>query len=140
MADEFQEDDYQDHWYGDDVATFGDRLAAARLYARLSQGDLAKRLGVKKSTIVSWEDDLNEPRANKLQMMAGLLNVSIGWLLMGEGEGVGITPDETDIAEPDLAGLMVEMRDIRTQMKNSGDRLALLEKKLRLKVQGMTAE
>ena len=49
-------------WYGPDKATFGDRLVAAREKSNLSQQDLAKRLGVKNSTIKSWENDNSEPR------------------------------------------------------------------------------
>jgi len=78
-------------WYGADTATFGDRVAAAREAAGMTQKQLAKRLGVKLPTVRGWEEDLSEPRANKLSMMAGLLNVSIVWLLTGEGEG-GVPP------------------------------------------------
>ena len=83
-----------DEWYGEDVATFGDRLAAAREAAGLKRAEFARRLGVKKITIADWEGDISEPRANRLQMMAGLLNVSVGWLLMGEGDGVEQEPEE----------------------------------------------
>ena len=74
-------------WYGPETATFGDRVAGAREAAGMTQSQLARLLGVKKSTLIGWEDDISEPRANKLQMMAGLLNVSIMWLLTGEGDG-----------------------------------------------------
>ena len=39
-------------------------------------------------TLLLRENDLTEPRANKLQMLAGVLNVSIMWLLTGEGQGL----------------------------------------------------
>ena len=39
------------NWYGEDVATFGDRLEAARRNANLSQRDLAKHIGIKSSTL-----------------------------------------------------------------------------------------
>lgn len=123
----------EDDWYGEDVATFGDRLAAAREAAGLKRGEFAKRLGVKKATIAAWEDDLSEPRANRLSMMAGLLNVSVGWLLTGEGMGVEMSDEENAPAE-DLRSLLYEIRDIRTRMKSDLDRLARLEKALRKKV------
>ena len=44
---------------------------AAREKSNLSQQALAKRLGVKNSTIKSWENDNSEPRANRLSMLAG---------------------------------------------------------------------
>ena len=80
-------------WYSEDAATFGDRVAGAREAINMSQEELARRLGVKLKTVHGWENDMSEPRANKLQMLAGVLNVSIMWLINGEGEGVD-GPDE----------------------------------------------
>ena len=116
-------------WFGEDVATFGDRLAAAREAAGLKPGDLAKRIGVKKSTLSNWEGDLSEPRANRLSMMAGILNVSVGWLLTGDGDGVEM-PGE-DPVDGDLLAVVQEIRMIRSRMKSDLDRLARLEKALR---------
>ncbi|MEC9198743.1 MAG: helix-turn-helix transcriptional regulator [Pseudomonadota bacterium] len=119
-----------DNWYSEDAATFGDRVAAAREAAGMTQAQLARRMGIKLGTLQSWEQDLNEPRANKLQMMAGLLNVSLMWLLNGEGDGLDGPPEEEDIA-PEVSELLGELRDLRTQIKSSGDKLARLEKRLR---------
>ena len=127
--------DLEENWYGPDTATFGDRVAAAREAAGMSQKQLARRLGVKIGTVRGWEDDLSEPRANKLSMMAGLLNVSIMWLLTGEGDGVAAPVDETPIA-PDINALLVEIRDLKTQIGAAADRLGRLEKSLRTKLKG----
>ena len=127
-------DPVESDWYGPDTATFGDRLAAAREQAVMSQSDMAKRLGVKVSTLRNWEQDLSEPRANRLSMMAGLLNVSIMWLLNAEGEGISGPDDGSDIA-PDIQETLNEIRDMKTVMKTSAERLARLEKKLRLILQ-----
>jgi transcriptional regulator with XRE-family HTH domain len=130
-----EQPDLEENWYGPDTATFGDRVAAAREAAGMSQKQLARRLGVKIGTVRGWEDDLSEPRANKLSMMAGLLNVSIIWLLTGEGEGVAAPVDETPIA-PDINALLVEIRDLKTQIGAAADRLGRLEKSLRTKLKG----
>ena len=61
--------DLEYDWYGPDAATFGDRVAGAREVAAMTQAQLARRLGVKKATLLGWEQDLSEPRANKLSMM-----------------------------------------------------------------------
>ncbi len=124
-------------WYGPEAATFGDRLAAAREAAGMSQKQLAKRMGVKLSTLHAWENDLSEPRANRLSMMAGILNVSIMWLLMGEGDGISGPEDEETIA-PAVNDLLVEIRDLKTQIAASADRLGRLEKKLRLTLKSGT--
>ncbi len=116
-------------WYGPDAATFGDRLAAARDAAGMTQAQLAKRLGIKLKTLQAWEQDLAEPRANRLSMTAGLLNVSMAWLITGEGEG--LTAPIDDSVTPDLGGILLEIRTIKTQMQSSAERLSKLEKRLR---------
>jgi HTH-type transcriptional regulator, cell division transcriptional repressor len=124
--------DHEPDWYGPETATFGDRVAGAREAAGMSQVELARRLGIKKSTLVGWEDDISEPRANRLSMMAGLLNVSIKWLLTGEGEGPS-APDDIDISA-DFSGVLAELREIRAAMRTNAERAARVEKKLRLLV------
>jgi transcriptional regulator with XRE-family HTH domain len=120
-------------WYGPDAATFGDRVAAARERAAMTQAQLARRLGVKLSTLRGWEDDLSEPRANKLSMMAGILNVSIMWLLTGEGDGLE-GPDDVSEVPPEMGRLLASMRELRGDLKSASDRLARLEKQLRLQL------
>lgn len=118
-------------WYGPDAATFGDRIAAAREAAGMGQEKLARRLGVKLKTLQGWENDLSEPRANRLQMLAGLLNVSMGWLLTGEGEGLS-GPGDTEPALPaDVNEALLEIRALKTEIQTAGDRLGRLEKTLR---------
>ena len=87
-------------WYDPETTTFGDRLSGAREAAGMSQAALARRLGVKATTLRSWEEDRAEPRANRVQMLSGLLNVSLVWLLTGEGDGV--PTDGEDEASDDV--------------------------------------
>ena len=117
----------EDDWYGEEVATFGDRLAAAREAGGLKRGEFAKRLGVKKSTIAAWEDDLGEPRANRLSMLAGVLNVSMMWLINGDGEGV----TETDFDDGDITAILAELRTLRADMTRKAEQVGRLEKRLR---------
>jgi len=117
-------------WYSEESATFGDRMAGAREAVGLSQETLAKRLGVKLKTIRAWENDLSEPRANKLQMLAGLLNVSLMWLLTGEGDGLDGPGEGTELPE-DLRAVLTDMRQLKIEMGKMGERLGRLEKRLR---------
>ncbi|WP_084862793.1 helix-turn-helix domain-containing protein [Salibaculum halophilum] len=123
-------EDEKTEWFSEDTATFGDRLAAAREAVSMPQKDLAKKLGVKLGTLRNWEDDLNEPRANKLQMVSGILGVSIRWLLTGEGDGVE-APDDSGVEPADLRAILAEMRSLRAQIAQSGEKLSQLEKRLR---------
>ncbi|RKF16560.1 XRE family transcriptional regulator [Roseovarius spongiae] len=115
-------------WYDPDATTFGDRLAGARDQAGMSQTELAKRLGVKKKTLEDWENDFSEPRANRLSMMAGLLNVSLSWLLTGQGEGPG-DPDDMTLSR-EASVLLGEVREISVQMRLASERLNRVEKEL----------
>lgn len=117
-------------WYSNDAATFGDRVAAGRRALGLSQSELAKRLGIKTKTLEAWEDDMVEPRANKLQMLSGILNVSLTWLLNGEGDGLS-EPGTDGALTSDISGLLSELRQLKTTMNQSAERLATLEKRLR---------
>lgn len=120
-------------WFDEATATFGDRMAGARERAGLSQTQLAKQMGVKLSTIRNWENDLSEPRANKLQMMAGLLGVSLSWLLTGDGQGPEGPIDEIELSA-DVSDVLVEIRSLKSELSQAADRLGRLEKKLRLKL------
>lgn len=117
-------------WYSEEIATLGDRLAAAREATNLTQKELAQRVGVKTSSLSNWEDDLSEPRANRLSHLAGILGVSLRWLLSGTGEGIE-EPDENEQVAPDMTLLLTDLRAVRAQMAQSNERLAQLEKRLR---------
>ena len=58
----------------------------------LSRRQVSRLLGVKASTVANWERDRTEPRSNKLLTLAGILNVSMTWLLIGEQAGAEATP------------------------------------------------
>ncbi len=125
------ENDDNTDWYSGDNATFGDRLTAARDAQGLSQAELARKLGVKLKTIQGWENDTSEPRANKLQMVAGLLNVSIRWLLTGEGEGVSEPATSEEIAAG-AQDILRDLQQMRTQMTQLATRMGKAEKRLRV--------
>ena len=115
-------------WYSDERATFGDRVAGAREGAGLSQEELARRLGIRPRTLQTWEDDLSEPRANKLQMLAGVTGVSLRWLMTGQGEGP--QPAAAEIGEDGVA-LLAELRQLRGELARGAERLGQVEKRLR---------
>ena len=129
MTDSLDATGHED-WYSPDAATFGDRVAAARDAAGMNQELLARRLGVRLKSLQSWENDLSEPRANRLSMLAGLLNVSMMWLINGEGEGLdGI--EGAGVLPADAAELLNEMRGLRVEITQSAKHVARLEKRLR---------
>ncbi|SFG50679.1 Transcriptional regulator, contains XRE-family HTH domain [Palleronia marisminoris] len=115
-------------WYSDETATFGDRLADARQAVGLTQKEFSRRLGVRLQTLESWENDISEPRANRLQMISGLLNVSLVWLLTGEGEGLSAPVDEVPA---EVTQILTEMRQLQSELVRTSEKLGRLEKRLR---------
>ncbi len=120
----------QPGWFSPDAATFGDRLTGAREGAGLTQEDLARRLGIRLTTLQNWEEDMSEPRANRLQMLAGMLNVSIRWLLTGEGDGPD-GPVSAAPIPPAAQAVLVEMARLRAAMQAMAGDLGRVEKRLR---------
>lgn len=112
--------------------TLGDRLRAARRAAGLSRGELADKLGLKARTVKGWERNELEPRPDKMTKLAGLLNVSLKWLLTGDDADrqgpTGGAHEPAVLPDSDgLQGLLAELRAIRTEQAVLADRLARLE-------------
>jgi len=133
MADAETKSD--DGYFSDHYATFGDRVAGARRAAGLTQRDLCRKMGIKLKTLRGWEDDMLEPRANKLQMLAGLLNISLVWLLTGEGVGLEdpeeIDADSITVKKAAAAELLKEIKVIRAEYGALGAKLARLEARMK---------
>lgn len=108
-------------FYHDDKATFGDRITGAREAAGLGQEELARRLGIKLRTLKEWEDDLSEPRANKLAMLCGILNVSLRWLMTGQGDD--LVPSDTPVSAAEVASLRAKLQEALELLSRIEDRL-----------------
>ncbi len=96
-----------------DDDTLGGRLVRARDTMGMSPGDLAARVGVKLSTMQGWESDRAEPRANRLTMLAGILGVSVSWLLSGIGNAPQIEESSEELL--DLKAQRNRLRDLHAE-------------------------
>lgn len=117
-----------DH-FNETFATFGDRLEAAREAKGLTVAGLAQKLGVDADMVETWESDADEPRGNLTQLLAGLLNVSLVWLISGEGNG---TSDVVDTyARPEgVNDALGEISQLKETLTGALDKLEKLEKRL----------
>jgi len=114
-------------WFSDETATFGDRVTGAREAAGMTREQLSARLGVKLKTVAAWEDDMSDPRGNKLQMLSGMLGVSIPWLLTGQGDG----PEGPDAQRSPVGPLLAELRQLQADLGQIAGRMGRLEQRLR---------
>ena len=63
---------------------FKDRLREARLSRGMTQGELAVRIGVVKSTVAGYETGRSEPNMEKFAQIMAVLNVDANTLLRDE--------------------------------------------------------
>ena len=118
---------------GEEEMTLGGRLYASRQNAGISLHMAANLLGVKSSTLKSWENDRSEPRVNKLVALAGLLGVSPTHFLAEEGnDGAEIS------ATKGRRGKLIEMlkeemsyaRELQKQLNRRISKMDVLLRKL----------
>jgi len=101
-----------------DKVLFGERVKNAREASGMSRKEMASRIGVKSSTVSKWESGKEDPRANRLQMVASLLNVPLLWLLAGSQQvpvhGANQTTEE--LLQHKLAEVNARMRDLQNSI------------------------
>lgn len=110
-----------------DDDTLGGRLSRARDSAGISTAQLARRIGVQIDTLEAWERDRAQPRANRLSMLAGVLNISPSWLLYGVGTGPA---SETDIKLSKVTSLTDRLDQLKRLHRQTSDLIFRLERDL----------
>jgi transcriptional regulator with XRE-family HTH domain len=86
-------------------------MAEARVVAGRTQAEIANQLGVKASTVAKWEHGSASPRSNRLAALAGILGVSLSWLLVGHGD----EPTSSD----DLDEIKVALSRVQAQLADT---------------------
>lgn len=74
------------------LTTFGARLQFCRKRAGMSQAELGKLFGVTQGAVVGWERQGTQVRFEILMPLARLFNVSVEWLLEGDGPLPDVQP------------------------------------------------
>ncbi len=78
---------------GGSVLTTGKRIRQLRIDRKLSQKQLAEKLGVSRQAVNGWENDKGLPYWTNLGQLADLFGVSIKFLLYGENNKGGKTDE-----------------------------------------------
>lgn len=112
---------------GIEEMTLGGRLHASRQNTGMSLQMVANLLGVKSSTLKSWENDRSEPRVNKLVALAGLLGVSPTHFLAEEGNDGSDIPSKKERRGKLVEMLKEEMFFAREQQKILTDRIEKMD-------------
>ncbi len=69
------------------LETMGQRIRALRREKKLTQGDLAKIVGVSAPNVTGWEKDAYAPKADPLSKMAAYFGVSTSYITNGDESG-----------------------------------------------------
>ncbi len=64
--------------------SFADNLQSIRKEKKISQEELAEKIGVSRQAISKWEQGSGYPETEKLLILAQELNVSLDYLMLGE--------------------------------------------------------
>ena len=115
---------------------FGDRLRRTRLDARMSQADLAKKIGLGRSAVSKWETEADiDPGAKALRHAAKVLNTTEEYLLNGKSGGGlearlsrAITKYQAQISKLKPKEQDELIRDIRYRSEDIADKLVKREK------------
>lgn len=84
---------------------FINRLKNIMKERKITQTELAKRTGIRQSSISDWLNDRYEPKQDKVYIIAKALNVSPAWLLgydepsTNQTEGYYVDPETAEFAE-----------------------------------------
>lgn len=89
------------------MPTVGQTIRAARLEKRLTQEELAKRVGVTRVAVSEWERDLTLPRVDKARKIAALLQLDESELTPLGG---GVSLKKRD--EPGVRGVPLRWSDV----------------------------
>lgn len=87
------------------------RLRIAREQAGLSQGQVAKMLGIHRPTISEMEAGRRRVTADELAKFAKMYDVSVSWLMSGEAEEPNLARDRIELAARRLSKLKPEDLD-----------------------------
>lgn len=69
------------------LETMGQRIRALRREKKLTQGELAKIVGVSAPNVTGWEKDAYAPKADPLSRMANYFGVSTSYITNGDESG-----------------------------------------------------
>ncbi|GIM45922.1 hypothetical protein DNHGIG_14710 [Collibacillus ludicampi] len=90
--------------------SLGQRIKVKRKEKKLTQLDVARKLGIDNTTVSKWESDVYEPDADNLAKLANLLEVTTDYLLTGRTD-----PDKETVQDP----IPPEEREFLEWVKNN---------------------
>lgn len=103
------------------IDTFGKRLREKRLERRLTQSEIAKRVGVKRSAVSQWEADETQPKGKNLTILSQILNCDINWIQTGK------TRDKSNLMDGLSSDAIIIIKRIAELDKENDERISAIK-------------
>lgn len=103
--------------------TLSERIKSQRKNLKLTQGDIAKKIGISRVSYTQWELGETNPKGENLLKLAAVLHCTADWLISGKGHPDDIH-DNVEAA-PRLKGLVPVISEVQaghwTEIKTGFD-------------------
>ena len=66
--------------------SFGEKIKSARKLKKLTQRQLADKIGAAHNSISDWENDKNKPDPDTIELLCGVLDITPNYLLASSSE------------------------------------------------------
>lgn len=80
------------------MVTFGKKIKNARTAKKMTQKELALKIGAKHNSISDWENDKNKPDPDTIELLCGVLDISPNYLI-NSNPGESLSPAENDLVK-----------------------------------------
>jgi transcriptional regulator with XRE-family HTH domain len=97
--------------------TFGERLKTLRKEKRLTQGQLAEKLGLDQSTISYYEKDKKAPELENLEKMALFFEVKIDDLWRGTSLSAPNAAKDIERVSKEIKSPLITPNDLKSKFK-----------------------
>ena len=121
--------------------TFGKRLRNARTAKNMTQKQLASLISAKHNSISNWENDLNKPDPDTIELICGILDITPNYLLAAEPGDFSPVEKllvkryrELDDFGRESVDMVIDRElDRTTQAKGAADTIEHLQKRLSIR-------
>ncbi|WP_121639663.1 helix-turn-helix domain-containing protein [Virgibacillus sp. Bac330] len=103
------------------MSTLGERLRKAREKKGLKQIQVKQKTNINNKTLSGYENDVSEPDANTLAVLADLYEVSYKWLLTGKGKMMENEDTHVPLTEKDEKDIAKRMEKLKKDLMNGTD-------------------
>lgn len=78
------------------MVTFGKKIKNARVAKKMTQKELALKIGAKHNSISDWENDKSKPDPDAIELLCGVLDISPNYLI-NSSPSESLSPAENDL-------------------------------------------